>query len=354
MKQQKSILPFAGRALNRSRLFQAFGLALLPVLAAADLLVQEGFDYLPGALAGSNGGTGWSGPWRVPPGLDSRDMECREGSLDYGPLETSGNRAYVDQKDSGTTGFSGLDPMRHDNVERPATPLALGGGKTVLWFSLLVRIDAASFSEGWFGVKTTAQNNYWFGLNANQKTYGMELPSVNSTIPFTTHRADLMVMKLQVRPDGKLDKFLWVNPPHDTLGGADLDPQTAAVTSLAATPVQAIDRFLFSCSNEGDLDEFRAGDTYADVTPVKSKPATESVAPVGTPRWVNGVPAGELESVEPGGLTIRSTRGTRTLVPWSSLSPATRYRLQPGFQDRLPGLLKGRTDANMPAPPSTP
>lgn len=322
-------------------------LALFPAILMADLLVYEGFDYVPGPLAGKTGGKGWTEIWKVPAGAAYRDMECREGSLSYGPLETSGNRAFAERA------IPGPNPSPFGIVERSVANLPLGGGKTDLWLSMLVRIETGGVTEGWFGMKTSTQNNYWFGLNANQKTYGMELPSVNSLIPFTTNGVDLLVMKLHVRPDGKLDKFLWVNPPHTALGGADLDPQSASLTSLAATPVEAVSRLIVTCSNQGDLDEIRAGDTFADVTPIKVLPGPEpAVAAIqGTPRWVNGLPAGELESVEPAGVNIRSTRGTRTLVPWSSLSPATRYRLQPDFRNQLPDQLKGKPATATDPPP---
>jgi hypothetical protein len=58
-------------------------------------------------------------------------------------------------------------------------------------------------------------------------------------------------------------------------------------------------------------------------------------APPGSALWVNGMPAGDPIAAEAGGLKVRTPKGVETLIPWSSLSPGTRYRHEPGFPDRL-------------------
>lgn len=320
------------------------GLFLLPAFVCARMLVHEDFDYPAGPLSGASGGTGWASAWQVDPEPGARDMTVVEGTLSYGNLQTSGNRVRAAQPVEGRTGFSGPDPFVCDAVRRTVSPPAFSApGPAVLWIACLVEIDAARFGSHWFGLKTTASDNLWFGLNANSTCYGMELPKVLSKTPFSTNRADLLVLRIERRADGKTDRHLWVNPDPASLGGPDPGLETATLASSGAEPVDSIPGLLLHCADAGDLDELRLGETFADVTPVALSEPLSAVLPSApeAPRWVNGQPAGELDSVEPGGLRIRTAPGTPTLVAWNRLSPATRFRYEPGFPDRMPDLLKG-------------
>jgi hypothetical protein len=333
------------------------GLLLLPAFVSAGTLVHEDFNYPPGPLSGAGGGTGWSAAWQVDSSPGARDMTVVEGTLSYGNLQTSGNRARSAQPVEGRTGFSGSDPFRCDAVRRTVTALTFSDpSPAVLWLSYLIQIDATHFATQWFGLKTTASDNLWFGLNANSPFYGMEMPRTDSRTPFSTNRTDLLVLRVERRPDGKTDKHLWINPAPDSLGGPDPALETATLTHSGAGPVDSIPGILLHCANAGDLDEIRVGETFADVTPVAATepPASSLFSDPDAPRWVNGQPAGELDSVEAEGLRIRTAPGASTLAPWSRLSLATRFRYQPGFPDQLSGLLKGRPDAEAPRTPTAP
>lgn len=56
----------------------------------------------------------------------------------------------------------------------------------------------------------------------------------------------------------------------------------------------------------------------------------------------NGMPvSGEIQDRQPEGVTIRMASGTM-LFPWGALSPATRFRHQPLFRNRMKDVLAGR------------
>lgn len=333
------------------------GLILFPSLVSAALWIHEDFDYPPGPLSGAQGGTGWSASWQIDPNPGTRDITVVEGTLSYGNLRTSGNRVRSAQPTQGRTGFIGTDPFRCDTVRRTVTALAFSDpGPAVLWMSVLVRIEAADFAAHWFGLKTTASDSLWFGLNANSPFYGMEMPRTDSKTPFSTNSTDLLVVRIERRPDGKTDKHLWINPAPDSLGGADPALETATLTSPGGGSVSSIPGILLHCANAGDLDEIRVGETFADVTPVAAAETAAFSLPTDpdNPRWVNGQPAGELDTVEAEGLRVRTAQGSTIVAPWNLLSPATRYRYQPGFQDRLPDLLKGKSGSDSPGKPPPP
>lgn len=138
------------------------------------------------------------------------------------------------------------------------------------------------------------------------------------------------------------------------LWGTSIPMQFTADSNLSAydsfTARGRIDSSTSSCYG-AQLDNFSFGATPA---PALTHP-TGTAAPEGlsmqdpshslrtpskAPRGVNGLPAGEMESQDTTGIYIRSGR-SRTLMPWANLSIATRYRLQPGFREQLPDILKG-------------
>ncbi|MDZ4199781.1 MAG: hypothetical protein U1E27_10930 [Kiritimatiellia bacterium] len=58
-------------------------------------------------------------------------------------------------------------------------------------------------------------------------------------------------------------------------------------------------------------------------------------------RLANGQPVGEFESVDASGVTAKTARGS-VKIPWSNLSPGTRYRHQHEFRDQFSDVLAGK------------
>ena len=122
-----------------------FSLAMAD-LAFAGTTAYEGFDYSATGsdLNGNNGGTGFSGPW-VPGGYNAslfENYDIAAGSLTFGSLAVSGNRAYS----PAVNAIAGLT--------RPLSQ-PLGAAGTTRYISFLLRpegtLDAGIFN-GFFGM----------------------------------------------------------------------------------------------------------------------------------------------------------------------------------------------------------
>jgi hypothetical protein len=92
-------------------------------------LIEDAFEYAPGALAGNNSGTGWSGPWALTiANASTYSMDVLSGSLAFGDYPTSGNRANLSV--AAGSGFQGIIGSR------PAGASVATGD---LWASFLYR-----------------------------------------------------------------------------------------------------------------------------------------------------------------------------------------------------------------------
>ena len=77
-----------------------------------------------------------------------------------------------------------------------------------------------------------------------------------------------------------------------------------------------------------------------------------SALPAGSVRYAHGAPvAGTPTRIAAEGLEIQTPRGPQT-IPWAQLALGTRYRLQPGFRDALPKILKGEAVEAREQPPA--
>jgi hypothetical protein len=236
----------------------------------AELLSYEPFGYaqVGGDLQGNSGGGsfGFGGAW-VPGGFNaslSNNYDIAAGSLSFGQLLTSGNRA----SSGPTTAISGL-------TRNLAVPIGAAG--TTRYYSLLLRPEG-SLNEGVF--------NGFFGLN-------LELPGepelyvgkpgggpldryvietrggsgqFASPVPVTIGQTALLVVKAQFLAAN--DVFtLYVNPapggPEPTVGIVKGDINLGTVSG-----------FTLYSSGAFSVDELRLGQTFADVTPVVPEPGS--------------------------------------------------------------------------------
>lgn len=91
--------------------------------ASANPLLFDDFNYPIGPLDGQNGGIGWAGAWVGIP-----EYVVAAGSLSYGGLQQSGNRAqFVPSSLAGTNSLRTLS--------------SLGSDGSTFWLSFLISVD---------------------------------------------------------------------------------------------------------------------------------------------------------------------------------------------------------------------
>jgi hypothetical protein len=240
--------------------------------AEAALLAYDGFNYAPAGsdLLGNSGGFGFSTPWQ-PGGFNASintNYDVQSGSLSSGALVTSGNRVSTNP----VTAIAGL-------TRNFLTPLGVPG--TTRYASFLLRpegqLQAGAFN-GFFGVvlEQPLEPELFVGKPGGGAIdrYALEdrggslqvasstAPAVNQTV-FLVLRADFTAGNDSFR--------LYVNPvPGAPEPGAGLVKNNSNVGTVAGVTLYSTGAF--------SIDEFRLGETFADVTPAVPEPATAWIA----------------------------------------------------------------------------
>ena len=241
---------------------------LFPMAAEAALLAYDGFNYAPAGsdLLGNSGGFGFSTPWQ-PGGFNASintNYDVQSGSLSSGGLVTSGNRVST----NAVTAIAGL-------TRNFLTPLGVPG--TTRYASFLLRpegqLQAGAFN-GFFGVvlEQPLEPELFVGKpgggaidryvledrGGSLQVASSTAPAVNQTV-FLVLRADFTAGN---------DVFtLYVNPvPGAPEPGAGLVKNNSNVGTVAGVTLYSTGAF--------SIDEFRLGETFADVTPAVPEPAT--------------------------------------------------------------------------------
>ena len=172
----------------------------LGVAQAGTLFEYEGFGYPPGSsIFMQNGGSGWSGAWDTPGGLDAA---VAAASLTSGALAVSG----------GALSTAGSQPPNQGSsvatwIRALGTPL--GADNTTAYLSFLFRPDAGF---GFYGGLNFG--GVYVGLSGNQVTYGLEGPANQlnlSSVPAVAGQTVLFVLRADFLPgDDRLS--LYLNP----------------------------------------------------------------------------------------------------------------------------------------------
>ncbi len=249
-------------------LFVASAACLFPMAAEAALLAYDGFNYAPvgSDLLGNSGGFGFSTPWQ-PGGFNASintNYDVQNGSLSSGGLVTSGNRVST----NAVTAIAGL-------TRNFLTPLGVPG--TTRYASFLLRpegqLQAGAFN-GFFGVvlEQPLEPELFVGKpgggaidryvledrGGSLQVASSTAPAVNQTV-FLVLRADFTAGNDAFR--------LYVNPvPGAPEPGAGLLKNNSNVGTVAGVTLYSTGAF--------SIDEFRLGETFADVTPAIPEPAT--------------------------------------------------------------------------------
>jgi hypothetical protein len=236
--------------------------------ARGDLLSYEPFGYsaVGADLQGSSGAGsfGFAGPW-VAGGFNAsihNNYDIAAGSLSFGQLLTSGNRAMSGPVNA----IAGL-------TRDLAAPIGTAG--TTRYYSLLLRPE---------GVVGGGAFNGFFGLNlelAGEPELFVGKPgggAINqyviedrggggqhpSPIPVISGQTALLVVKAEFMAN--LDRFtLYVNPVP---GG----PEPAVGTIKFDSNLGTVNGFTLYSTGAFSVDELRLGQTFVDVTPVVPEP----------------------------------------------------------------------------------
>ena len=238
------------------RLFLPVAVTLLAASAStqAALLAYDPFNQAPGPMNDTRS----SGAGVVWPGVTnnwfsgSANTVISTGSLSYGPLLTGGNQANLDN--SGSSIFRAFDTT-------------FGGDGSDLWISFLIVGTADNTGISLFQVG--AENNFMGAGGGSGQTIGLQNPNINTGVAVgpATH---FYAIRLNMTPAGVGTHTIYVDPAFSSLGNGAAP--TGGVTGSGTQADFTWDRIRlgdFNGSNTATrFDEFRMGNTWADVSPV--------------------------------------------------------------------------------------
>jgi hypothetical protein len=239
--------------------------------AEAALLSYDGFNYTPAGsnLLASAGGFGFNTAWR-PGGFNASNnvnYDVQNGSLSFGPLLTSGHRVQSEAVDA----IAGL-------TRDFSTPLGTPG--TTRYASFLLRPEGALHGgafNGFFGVvfEQPLEPELFIGKPGGLAINRYVLEDRGGSLQIASNLAPavdqtvFLVVKAQFNAGN--DQFtLYLNP---TPGGPE--PATGLVKS--GSDIGTVAGVTIYSTGAFSLDEFRLGDTFADVTPVVPEPSSLAV-----------------------------------------------------------------------------
>lgn len=256
-----------------SRLFRCWPLILsillLPNQPHAALIAYDGADYAPTtSISGLNGGTGWKGGWT---GVNN----VVAGSLLINGVATNGNRFVTDGNGNGSPrviGTNGFGELLNNG--------RFGKDGTTLWLSFLFRAVTTSANNIaglilYDGPVSTANQVLFLGVPTGGSTLGL-FATTNAAPPFgasalssvvgTNQQTLFIVVKMMFGTPNGDRIFMYVNPPLDSEPTNNL--YNAAVLNNLT---YQFDRLLFASgttTTTASFDEFRLGETFADVVPL--------------------------------------------------------------------------------------
>lgn len=254
----------------------AITLAALAAQSHAALSVSESFDT-PGALAGSNGGSGFAGAWASPSVTQvtggTGNATVAAGSMTYSSLGTQGGKLELDVTKAAMVSIT----------RSLTTPIVSNSGGTVtqpvVYLSILMSpsqtVEAWRSGLGFRLDDTTNNKNIQFDANYSStwRSESNMAYGTNSGVAATTDT--FVVMRFTPGAWSVTGIDYWVNPSAASLGTASAPtPMSSGSTNqgFSFTTVtmyaQLTSDGLAPTTFKGTFDEFRIGSTWADVTPV--------------------------------------------------------------------------------------
>lgn len=219
-------------------LVATLALGAAPVHAA--LLVYEGFDYAAGAGSNLNGGTGWnaSSVWN--------NATIGAPGKTYSDLEVSGNTA--------------ANPANYDQTRFFAN--TYGSTPQTIWISFIGQMSATqggtlTLTNSGFSSSISIGSDWW-----SQTNWGLYVNGGSQTSASVLN-STFLVMRIDFK-DGADDFYLWTDPSltsEPSIGTANASRVGQLDITLAGL------RLISRNGSTTSFDEFRLGDTFADVTP---------------------------------------------------------------------------------------
>ncbi len=249
----------------------ASSILFLPLTADAALLAYDGFDYAPTGsdLLGDAGGFGFSTSWRSG-GFNASNhtnYDIQGGSLSFGSLQTNGNQVQT----SSSQAIAGL--TRDFNAP-------LGAPGTTRYFSFLLRpegtLNAGAFN-GFLGVvfEQPFEPELFIGKPGGGAVNRYVLEDrggslqVASTLAPVVGETVFFVLKAAFAAGN--DQFtLFVNP----VPGA---PEPSGGVAKNNSDVGNVEGLTIYSTGAFSIDEFRLGESFADVTPIPEPAAVLQV-----------------------------------------------------------------------------
>jgi hypothetical protein len=247
-------------------------IALASLVAEAALQSYDGFNYTPAGsnLLGNAGGFGFNTPWRAGGFNASNNVnyDVQNGSLSFGPLLTTGNRV----QSQAVGAIAGL-------TRDFSTPLGTPG--TTSYASFLLRPEGTLHGgafNGFFGIvfEQPLEPELFIGKPGGLAINRYVLEDRGGSLQVASNPAPVvdqtvfLVVKAEFAAGN--DQFtLYLNP---TPGGPE--PATGLVKS--GSDIGTVAGVTIYSTGAFSLDEFRLGDTFADVTPAVPEPSSLAVA----------------------------------------------------------------------------
>lgn len=218
-------------------------------LMPAALLQYEGFDYTAGSsINGQNGGSGWSGAWGTPGGLDAT---VAGATLNFGGLPVSGGALATAGSQPPGQGSSVATWVRSTNA-------AIGANGTTTYFSFLLRPDTGF---GFYGGLNLGPA--FVGLSGNQAFYGLEGPGNDvslSSVGVSAGQAVFFVLRVDFQAgNDTLSLFLNPVPGQPEPGVASVVKTNLDLGTFSSLTVNNYGGFM--------TDEIRIGTDFASVAP---------------------------------------------------------------------------------------
>jgi hypothetical protein len=239
--------------------------------AGATILFDD-FNYPIGPLDGQNGGTGWAGAWVGIP-----EYVVAPGSLSYGTLATSGNRAQ-------------FIPSNLASTNSLRTLSGLGSDGSTFWLSFLISFDG-TLAQNTASIRVDGKNgSLSVGRELDdQANWSVEdsasaTPYTQSSIAMVAGQALFVAIRFDQNADPNANDIVtvYLDPDPAVVTGAspgvpgmvltDLNFNTINVTMAlqgGAFPSPLVTGFV------ANYDPIRGGATYFDVAPAAGSAVPE-------------------------------------------------------------------------------
>jgi hypothetical protein len=273
----------------------AIGIGSFAAPARAALVSSESFAYNTGDLGpaspANNGGTGWEDAgWNISSatGSNPTDADVVANSLGYGALSTAGNSASLAGKPSTlvTTIFRDQAATR-------------GGAGTDLWLAFTIAAGSPASGVSLYSTivtPTSAQEVMFLGtlpVQSGATKYGATLKagtdrpltgSTASNLAFPSNTANGTgphFYVVHLNQTGTPSYTFWLDPDVASLGTGTAPTGGSSFTVTSGTQAFTFNRIRLAEVDTNSnapvqIDEFRLGTTWADVSPVP-EPGTAGV-----------------------------------------------------------------------------